>query len=94
MTASEGWKREELQRRQAENIQELCEMDENIDWDKQQDLGKQASFLRTQFGKLRVEMDDAPGEAARGIILLALSVLLAGAETIEEHYAERLMERK
>jgi hypothetical protein len=67
------------------------------DWSEQPDMLEQAQFLRSKYGELRLIMESVPGgpgSFARGVMLLACNVLHEGAETIEERYAEKLMEKK
>lgn len=88
---------EYIRKQQAENMQEIRDMEVVIDWSKQAELPEQIAALRRLYGIMRQEMEKAPGGGqglARGVMLLACNVLHSGAETIEDHYADKLGERK
>lgn len=82
--------KQHLQKQQSENMTDLKEMDSLIDWNQQEKLHEQAQYLRARYEELKKLLEKTPGEIARGTLLLACNVLMQGAETIEEHYADRL----
>lgn len=90
--------KEHLKKQQAENTKDVHSMDTDIDWAQQKDLHQQAQFLRNEYGRLRllIETDKSPGgerSLARGVLILTCNVLMQGAETIENHYADKLGEK-
>lgn len=85
--------KERLKKQQAENMQDVKEMDSLIDWSQQENLHEQAQYLRLRYAELRMLMETAPGELTRGALLLACNVLMQASETIENHYADKLGEK-
>lgn len=85
---------EYIRKQQAENMQDLKEMESFVDWSKQKEMPEQIAYLRERYGEMRLLLETSPGEMARGTILLACNVLMAGIEMIEDHYADKLGERK